>query len=105
MSLHDVSHTLFCYDFASVIHTLVSLAPNFFSYFNYDISGKRLDKYVGRILFSNHIKIQMNVCPCKKMSLRDATLFKAIRDNQLNQNRNPRIYSGCQGQKQGCTKS
>ena len=30
------------------------------------ISGKRLDKYVGSILFSNHIKIQTNVCPSKK---------------------------------------
>ena len=68
MSLHDVSHTFFCYNFASVIHTLVSLAPIFFSHFNYEynITGKRLDKYVGRILFSNHIKIQMNVCPSKK---------------------------------------
>ena len=26
----------FCYNFASVIHTLVSLAPNFFSHFNYE---------------------------------------------------------------------
>ena len=31
-----------------------------------NISGKRLDKYVGRNLFSNHTKNQMNVCPSKK---------------------------------------
>ena len=66
MSLHDVSKTLFCYNFASVIHALVSLATIYFSHFNYEYICKRLDKYVDRILFSNHIKIQMNVCPSKK---------------------------------------
>ena len=69
MSLHDVSGILFCYNFVSVIHTLMSLAQNFFSHFNYEyICGKRLDIYVGRNLFSNHIKIQMNVCPVKKVT-------------------------------------
>ena len=54
MSLHDVSHAIFCYNFASVIHTLVSLAPYFFLFSIMNISDKRLDKYVGRNLFSKN---------------------------------------------------